>query len=247
MDESVGLLAALTAGLISFISPCVLPVVPAYLSFVSGMSIDEMKGNGGAATGSSRLRLFLNCLAFVLGFSTVFIMLGASATVVGGFMNQNAKILSKIAGVIIVVFGLHTMGVIKIPFLNYEKRFHQNTKSAGLIGSFLFGLAFAFGWTPCIGPILGAILGVAASSETVGEGILLLAVYSLGLGIPFLLAGLFVESFFRLSGSVKKQFHLIEKISGFFMIAVGLMIFFDRFPQLSSWVSQLLPWLSTIG
>lgn len=246
MNESVGLLAALTAGLISFISPCVLPVVPAYLSFVSGMSIDEMKATGGASS-ASRMRLFLNCLAFVAGFSTVFIMLGASATVVGGFLNQNAKILSKVAGVIIIVFGLHTMGVFKLPFLNYEKRFHQNQKSAGLIGSFLVGLAFAFGWTPCIGPILGAILGVAASSESVGQGILLLSVYSLGLGIPFLLAGLFVESFFRLSGGIKKQFHLIEKVSGFFMIAVGVMIFFNLFTQLSSWVSQLFPWLSTLG
>jgi cytochrome c-type biogenesis protein len=245
MDESVGILAALTAGLISFVSPCVLPVVPAYLSFVSGMSIEEMKGSG--ATGASRLRLFLNCLAFVAGFSTVFIMLGASATVVGGFLNENAKILSKVAGVIIVIFGLHTMGVFKIPFLNYEKRFHQNQKSAGLLGSFLVGLAFAFGWTPCIGPILGAILGVAAEAETVGKGILLLAVYSLGLGIPFLLAGLFVESFFRVSSGVKKQFALIEKISGVFMIVVGLMIFFDLFTMLSTWVSQALPWLSTLG
>jgi cytochrome c-type biogenesis protein len=245
MNESVGLLAALTAGFISFISPCVLPVVPAYLSFVSGLSLEEMKGETVAP--SNRTRLFLNCLTFVLGFSTVFILLGASATAVGGFINQHAQILAKIAGVVIVIFGLHTMGVFKIPFLNYERRFQSNQKAAGLLGSFVVGLAFAFGWTPCIGPILGAILGVAATQETVGQGILLLSAYSLGLGIPFLLAGLSVESFFRLSSGVKKRFHLVEKISGAFLIVVGIMIFFNLFGWLATWLSQALPWLSTIG
>jgi cytochrome c-type biogenesis protein len=230
MNESVGLLAALTAGFISFISPCVLPVVPAYLSFVSGLSLEEMKGENAAP--SNRTRLFLNCLSFVLGFSTVFILLGASATAVGGFINQNAQILAKVAGVVIVIFGLHTMGLFKIPFLNYERRFQSNQKAAGLLGSFVVGLAFAFGWTPCIGPI---------------QGILLLSAYSLGLGIPFLLAGLSVESFFRLSSGVKKRFHLVEKISGAFLIVVGVMIFFNLFGWLATWLSQALPWLSTIG
>jgi cytochrome c-type biogenesis protein len=245
MDDSVGLLAALTAGIISFISPCVLPVVPAYLSFVSGLSIEEMRGAG--SNQGQKARMLINCLAFVLGFSTVFIALGASATFVGEFLNRNMQLLAKVAGVIIVIFGLHTLGLFRIPFLNYEKRFHQDQKANGPVGSFLVGLAFAFGWTPCIGPILGAILGIASTQERVGEGILLLAAYSLGLGIPFLLAGLSVERFFSVSSGVKRRFAVIEKISGGFLIVVGVMIFFNLFGWLSTGLMQLFPGLAKIG
>jgi cytochrome c-type biogenesis protein len=239
MNDSVGVLAALTAGLISFISPCVLPVVPAYLSFVTGLSLEEMRAGG--AGGNHRRRMLLNCLAFVGGFSAVFIALGASATFIGTFLTENMKILSKIAGVVIVIFGLHTIGIFKIPFLNYEKRLHQNQKSAGVLGSFVVGLAFAFGWTPCIGPILAAILGVASTKETVGEGVLLLTAYSAGLGIPFLLAGVSVDFFFRVSSGIKKQFRTIEIVSGIFLIVVGIMIFFDMFLWLSGFLSKLFP------
>lgn len=245
MNDSVGLLAALTAGFISFISPCVLPVVPAYLSFVSGLSIDEMRGS--STDKALKARMLINCLAFIAGFSTVFIALGASATVIGDFFNRNMQLLAKIGGVIIVIFGLHTLGLFKIPFLNYEKRFHQDQKANGPLGSFVVGLAFAFGWTPCIGPILGAILGIASTHDRVGEGIMLLAAYSLGLGVPFLLAGLSVERFFAVSSGVKRRFALIEKISGGFLIVVGVMIFFNLFGWLSTGLMQLFPGLARIG
>lgn len=245
MDDSVGIVTAFIAGIISFVSPCVLPVVPAYLSFVSGLSIEEMRSTG--ADKSRRRTMLLNCLAFVGGFSAVFIALGASATFVGAFLNDNMQILAKIAGAVIVVFGLHTIGLFKIPFLNYEKRFHQNQKSAGMVGSFVVGLAFAFGWTPCIGPILGAILGVASTSGSVGKGMLLLTSYSLGLGVPFILAGLSVDSFLRVSGKMKANFRIIEIVSGLFLIVVGLMIFFDKFGWLATLLSRMFPKLSEIG
>jgi cytochrome c-type biogenesis protein len=246
MNEGVGILAAVTAGLISFVSPCVLPVVPAYLSFVSGMSIEEMRSSTAVGLGKRR-RVLMNCLAFVAGFSLVFIALGASATTVGAFLLEKSKILSQVAGIVIVIFGLNTMGILKIPFLNYERRFHQNTKAAGLVGSFIVGLAFAFGWTPCIGPILGAILGVASTRETVGEGMVLLSAYSLGLGVPFLLAGLSVDRFFQVSSHFKKQFQVIQVVSGVFMVIVGWMIFFNVFQGLSNSFSRWFPWLSEIG
>jgi cytochrome c-type biogenesis protein len=245
MNEGVGIGAALLAGLISFVSPCVLPMVPAYLSFVSGLSIDEMR-NSGADT-ARRRRLLINCLAFVAGFSVVFIALGASASAVGVFLFRNKMLLARVAGVVIVLFGLNTLGLIKIPFLNYEKRFHQSRKAPGAAGSFVVGLAFAFGWTPCIGPILGAILGIASQQQRVWEGMLLLSVYSLGLGIPFVLAGLSVDRFFRLSSGVRKRFRVIEIVSGVLLIAIGLLIFFNMLGWLSSAVNQLLPGLGNIG
>lgn len=245
MNESVGIGTALVAGFISFVSPCVLPVVPAYLSFVSGMSIDEIRTSGVDA--SRRRQVLLNCLAFVAGFSVVFIALGASASAVGVFLRQHMGILAKVAGVVIVLFGLNTLGLIRIPFLNYEKRFHQNRKASGLAGSFVVGLAFAFGWTPCIGPILGAILGMASTQERVGEGMVLLTAYSLGLGIPFLLAGLSVDRFFQLSSQVKKRFRVVEIVSGILLIAIGVMIFFNLLGWLSSGMTRLIPGLGSIG
>lgn len=247
MNEQVGLLTALTAGLISFVSPCVLPVVPAYLSYISGLSVDEMRDTSSEASRARRGRIFSNSLAFVLGFSAVFILLGASASAVGVFLATYADILSKIAGAVIVLFGFNTLGLIKIPFLAYEKRFQANTKSASLVGSFVVGLAFAFGWTPCIGPILGAILGLASTQGTVGKGVLLLSAYSLGLGIPFLLAAWSVDAFFKVSSGVKKQFKVVEILSGLLMIAVGLLIFFNKMSWLSGWLSRIFPKLSELG
>lgn len=263
MNEEVGLLTALTAGLISFVSPCVLPVVPAYLSYISGLSVDELRGmdgggasaagaGGGAPAGSApgpsrRQRVFANSLAFVLGFSSVFILLGASASVVGQFLQQYASILTKVAGVVIILFGLNTLGLIRIPFLSYEKRFQANTRGASLVGSFVVGLAFAFGWTPCIGPILGAILGLASTAETVGKGVLLLTAYSLGLGIPFLLAALSVDSFFKVSSGVKKRFRVVEIFSGVLMVAIGALIFFNQLTWLSMWLSKIFPKLAELG
>ncbi|HVP38485.1 MAG TPA: cytochrome c biogenesis protein CcdA, partial [Candidatus Saccharimonadales bacterium] len=189
LDQQVSLLVCLVAGLTSFISPCVLPIVPGYLSFISGVSLEEIQGSGAAR------RVMLAAVAFVLGFSTVFVALGASATLVGAFLKHHGALLAKVAGVVIIIFGLHMTGLVKIPFLTYEKRFHARERPISPLGAYVVGLAFAFGWTPCIGPILAGILTLAAAQHTVARGILLLSFYSLGLGLPFLLAAAAVNGF----------------------------------------------------
>ncbi|MCI0594988.1 MAG: cytochrome c biogenesis protein CcdA, partial [candidate division Zixibacteria bacterium] len=179
--ENISLIAALGAGFISFISPCVLPLIPGYLSFISGVSVADMSAI--EKRGEVLRKVALSSFIFVLGFSAVFITLGASATAVGKFLLSNKiGLFNRFAGAIVVILGLHVMGVIRIPFLNYEKRIQTRSKPLGALGTFLVGVAFAFGWTPCIGPILGGILGLAANQGTVGEGMLLLSFYSLGLG-----------------------------------------------------------------
>ena len=241
--EEVTVFAAFFAGIISFVSPCVLPLVPAYISIISGVSLDELK------EGHDKKRVLknvsLNSIAFILGFSTVFILLGASATVLGQFLLSKLTILSKIAGALIVLFGLHTIGLFRIKFLYFEKRFSSQSKPVGLLGSFAIGLAFAFGWTPCIGPILAAILIVAGSQETVIQGISLLAVYSLGLGLPFFITGLGINKFLSMLGRMKwKQFRVIEIISGSFLIIVGILIFTNYLSIISSLIMQWFPWLN---
>src|SRR5687768_10915167 len=176
MEENVTLLAAFGAGLLSFISPCVLPLIPGYLSYVSGLSVDDLRG-GGAAAGVAavapvvaRKRVVIAALAFILGFSIVFVALGASASAIGQFLMSKLTILSRVAGAIVIVFGLHTMGVLRIEWLYQEKRVQTTARPAGFIGATLVGIAFAFGWTPCIGPILAGILAIAATRETIGDG-----------------------------------------------------------------------------
>jgi len=235
--ESISFITAFFAGLVSFFSPCVLPLVPAYLSFVSGMSVDQMQSE------EDRRKVIgqagLNALVFVLGFSLIFVLLGASATYFGQFLRSKMAILTKVAGAVVVLFGLHTAGVFRIRFLDYEKRLHMRTKPVGLIGSFLVGTAFAFGWSPCIGPFLAAILTYAATQETVGQGIVLLGLYSLGLGIPFLLTGVAVNVFFVAFARIKRYFRILEIASGVLLILVGVLIFTDRFQALASWVGVL--------
>ena len=175
MSNNVSLIAAFAAGFLSFISPCVLPLIPGYVSFVSGVSLEDMRGD--AAVSSARRHVVITSLFFVLGFSLVFIALGATASVVGHFLLEKQPILAKIAGVLLIIFGLHTMGVFRIGFLENEKRMQANRKPAGALGAILVGIAFAFGWSPCIGPILGGILALAASKDTVWEGVQLLAIY----------------------------------------------------------------------
>ncbi len=228
--EKVSLLTAFGAGLISFISPCVLPLVPGYISFVSGVSLETMKGEARAK--GSMTKIALNCLLFILGFSVVFISLGASATYVGQFLNEKLILFSKIAGVVVIIFGLHVMGVFRIPFLQYEKRFHAQTKPLGWFGSFLVGLAFAFGWTPCIGPILGAILAFASTQETVKEGVYLLTAYSLGLGLPFFATGIAMNTFLGLSRGIKSHFRKIEIVSGILLVLVGVLILTNSLQRL---------------
>jgi len=244
--ENITLLAALGAGFISFISPCVLPLIPGYLSFISGVSIADLGAS--EKRGEVLRKVALSSLIFVLGFSAVFIALGASATAVGKFLLSNKiGIFNRIAGVIIVVLGLHVTGIIRIPFLNYEKRFHSRSKPLGALGTFLVGIAFAFGWTPCIGPILGGILGLAANQGSVGEGMLLLSFYSLGLGIPFLVTAISFNFFLGFSGFFKKHFRTIEIASGLLLVAIGLLMFFNQFGIISSWLLKAFPGLQDVG
>ena len=238
MSDQVTYFAAFVAGILSFISPCVLPLIPGYISFVSGASLDEMRGTGGRA---ARGQVIVTSLAFVLGFSLVFIALGASASAIGQFVFRNQPILGKIAGAVIIIFGLHTMGVFRLQFLEMEKRANAQRKPAGLVGAMLVGVAFAFGWTPCIGPILAGILVVAGSRETVTEGVVLLAIYSLGLGIPFLLTSLAIDRFFALTARIRKHYHAIEVTSGALLVAIGVLIFTGQLTIITRYLQPYLP------
>ncbi len=225
------------AGFLSFVSPCVLPLIPGYISFVSGVSLDEMRAPDARA---SRRQVVLTSLAFVLGFSLVFIALGASASAIGKFVLGNLPLLAKIAGIVIIIFGLHTMGAFRLRFLEMEKRAHAQRKPAGPVGALLVGIAFAFGWTPCIGPILAGILALAALEQTVMKGVALLAIYSLGLGIPFLLTSLAIDRFFSVSARIRKHYHAIEVTSGALLVMIGVLIFTG---QLTLIVRHLQPYL----
>jgi cytochrome c-type biogenesis protein len=249
------LIAAFFAGLLSFISPCVLPLVPGYLSFISGVTLDQLRGPaagspaGGEAAVAVALprseatqQVFFASLAFVLGFTVVFVALGATASTLGAFLFQKSSIIGKIAGALLIVFGLHTMGVLKIPFLYTEKRFDAgNKKPAGMFGAFFVGLAFAFGWTPCIGPILSTILTLAADEGTLKRGIVLLAVYSLGLGVPFLVTSLAVNQFFKAFAKIRRYYHAIEVTAGLMMIIIGGLIFTNRFTLITRVLQPYLP------
>ena len=235
----VSYIAAFVGGFLSFISPCVLPLIPGYLSFVSGVSMEEFRS--GTATAASRWQVLSASLAFVAGFSLVFIGLGASASAIGEFLMSRLPLLGRIAGVLIIIFGLHTMGVFRLRFLEVEKRVHAGRKPAGLVGALLVGIAFAFGWTPCIGPILGGILVIAGSKDTVAEGVRLLAVYSAGLGIPFLLTALAVNRFFAASARIRRYYHAVEVASGALLIAIGVLIFTNQFTIIARYLEPYLP------
>ncbi|MFC1725360.1 cytochrome c biogenesis CcdA family protein [candidate division KSB1 bacterium] len=242
MATDISIFAAFFAGIISFFSPCVLPLIPAYVSYITGISftdLTEKKGN--------LFRIFISSLTFVLGFSVIFILLGASATFVSAFLVKNLNIIGKIAGVIIVIFGLHLIGIIRIKFLLYEKKVHSRGTKVSLLGTFIMGLAFAFGWTPCVGPILAGILAIAATKSSILNGVVLLAFYSAGLGIPFILTALATSTFVNLFGKVKKHFRKIEIISGVFLILVGILIFFNMFGRLSAYLVEWFPFLAEIG
>jgi cytochrome c-type biogenesis protein len=249
MEENVTLLAAFGAGLLSFISPCVLPLIPGYLSYISGMSVDEIRGTPGtegtpvaiaAAPGAQR-QVVLSSLAFILGFSIVFISLGASASALGRFMLARLDVLGKVAGAIIIVFGLHTMGVLRIEWLYQDTRVQTSKRPAGFLGATLVGIAFAFGWTPCIGPILAGILAVAAAQDTIGDGVRLLSAYSFGLGIPFFASALAINRFFAAFAKIRKYYHTIELASGALLVVIGVLIFTNRFTVLAQWLTPYLP------
>jgi cytochrome c-type biogenesis protein len=245
MNESVSLAAAVVAGLVSFISPCVLPIVPGYLSFISGVNLSQLRSD--EAPAGLWQRVGVTSLAFVLGFSTVFVSLGAAATLVGATLQAYKRELGMIGGVIIIVLGLHTAGILPIKWLLYEKRATVKSRPLGLLGAYLVGLAFAFGWTPCIGPILGAILLYASQQETVGQGVALLAAYSLGLGVPFVASGLAVNRFFAASGRIKRHMKVVEYVAGALLIGVGLLLLTDRLTVLAAWFSKMFPALTRIG
>ncbi len=227
---------AFVAGIVSFLSPCVLPLVPGYISMLSGASMEELKAGGDAALVARILR---NSLAFVLGFSLVFTALGASATAVGAFLLARRTVFNIVAGVIIIIFGLHLTGLVKIPFLYRDARLNTGAPRRGITGSFLLGFAFAFGWTPCIGPILTGILALAATRDTLFQGMFLLAVYSAGLAIPFLLTSLGLSQFLKFYGAFRRHLQVVEVASGVLLIAIGALMAFNRFTVLSGYLSFL--------
>jgi len=239
---------ALGGGILSFLSPCVLPLVPAYLCFLGGVSLEQLTGEDGEAVEATDGRQVLfAALAFVLGFSVVFISLGASASAVSGLILDHKEILGRIAGVIIIIFGVHFIGLIRIPFLNYEARVHLAEKPAGLTGAFVIGLAFAFGWTPCIGPVLATILSVAARADSLLYGTTLLGVYALGLGIPFLLAAFAARPFMRLMFRARRHMQKIEYAMGGLLIVTGMLFVLNSFEILSYWMLETFPFLAEIG
>ena len=221
---------AFAAGLLSFLSPCVLPLIPGYISFISGVSLQEMKdgATGKGFLNQQKLSVILNSIFFIAGFSAVFILLGASATWLGTLLSTRISFLTKLAGLVIIFFGLFKIGLIRPLFFFKEARFNVESKKLGLIWALIIGASFAFGWTPCIGPILTGILAFASTLEHVNQGIFLLSVYSLGLGIPFLLTAFGVNQFLRFFDRIKRHLGILDKITGGIMIILGLLIFFDK-------------------
>lgn len=242
----ISYLAAAGGGLISFLSPCVLPLVPAYLCFIAGTSLDKLTEPAEVDPALAR-RVALMAVVFVLGFSTVFVLLGASASAVNGLVMDHLDVLGRVAGIAIVIFGLHFMGVFRIPFLYREARFHMASSPAGWLGAYLVGVAFAFGWTPCVGPVLATILALAATDDSLGFGVSLLAVYSLGLGIPFIAAALGVKPFMRFMRGFRGHLRKVEIAAGGMMVATGVLIFFNSLQVLSYWLLEAFPLLATIG
>ena len=230
--DNVTLIPAFAAGVASFISPCVLPLVPGYISFISGVSLEQLRQD---QTESVRRSVILTSLVFIAGFSTIFILLGASATYAGRFLLQNKILFNRIAGIVIILFGLHVAGLFQIKFLNYEKRFNMNRKPVGVLSAFFVGLAFAAGWTPCIGPILATILIVASNQESSVQGILLLTSYSLGLAIPFFLTAIALNSFLGFFSWLKRHYRAIEYASGALLVVVGLMVITNQFTRLAGY------------
>jgi cytochrome c-type biogenesis protein len=230
---ALGFMVAFVAGLLSFLSPCVLPLVPSYVGFITGMTLPEVSGRRRAA--------LLHALLFVAGFSLVFVLLGASATALGRALNYYQVWLQRVGGVLIIIFGLLCLGVFKVGLLNQERRVHLEHKPVGYLGSALVGVAFGAGWTPCIGPVLGAILGLAATTSDVTRGMQLLAVYSAGLAVPFLIAAVAVESFLDWFQSFRRYLPWVMRLSGLILIVVGILLVTGEFTRLAGWLQGLTP------
>ena len=254
--NNVGILTALVGGFISFVSPCVLPLVPPYLCYIGGVSIEEL-GQPESA-GKRRRDVFLSALSFVLGFATIFVAFGATASAFGQGMRRlislqveilgaAVPVVSLLAGAVIAGMGLHFLGVFKVALLSREARLQVRDKPPGLLGGYVLGLVFAFGWTPCIGPILAAILALAGSGETVASGAFLLFVYSLGLGIPFLLAAAFAPAFLGWSRRFRTHLPTVEKAMGAFLVVTGVLFITGQMTAISYWMLEAFPGLATLG
>ena len=239
MDSSIGfaIVTAFAAGILSFLSPCVLPLVPGYISIISGFSLDQLKGN--APTASLKRSVILSSIMFVIGFSISFVLIGATATAVGKLILTQMPILRKVAGIIMVVFGLHVLGVFRITALYQDKRMHGVKTSSGMLGALVLGLVFALGWSPCLGPILSVIFGMAAEQETVAKGMFLLLVYSAGLGVPFLMTSVGLNQFLAFYNRFKRHFRALEIVSGVLILGVGVLIFTDQMTQMNQYFTFL--------
>jgi cytochrome c-type biogenesis protein len=236
-SQEVTYFGAFIAGLLSFLSPCVLPLIPSYITYITGLSFADLQNEH--PSHKVRQTAMLHSLAFILGFTVVFVFLGASATYLGSFLNQHVGLLRKAGGILIVLLGVHVTGLVPIHLLMGEKRITLHRKPAGFVGTFLVGIAFAAGWTPCIGPILAAILTVAATEEDVSQGIVLLLFYSLGLGIPFFISSLAMHQFIVAFQRFKKFIRLFEICTGLFLMLVGVTIFFNWLSRLSGVFTSL--------
>ncbi len=238
----VALMIAFGAGILSFLSPCVLPIVPPYLAYMGGISMQELTEEGRASR-----RAILPALFFFMGLSTVFLLLGFTASTMGHLFLRNAELFGQIAGGVVIVFGLHFLGVFRIPFLMREARIDAGDRGGSAFGAYVLGLAFAFGWTPCIGPVLGAILTLAATDATVSRGTAMLGVYALGLGLPFLLAAIFVQRSMGLMTRLKRHMVVIEKVMGIMLLAVGVALLTGAFSAFSWWLLETFPVMQRLG
>lgn len=233
-EVSVSLGVAFLAGVVSFLSPCVLPIVPSYVTFITGMTLDELTARG---TGAARARAALHAALFVLGFTLVFVALGATATVFGAVLQRSLPLLQQIGGVIITVFGLYLVGVLRIPALMRDRRVHLASRPAGLVGSVLVGVAFGAGWTPCVGPVLASILLYAGTTATMARGMLLLGAYGIGLGIPFFVAAVGLNWYIAGARRLTRWLRPVEIVAGTLLIAVGVLLFTGRFTELSAFLA----------
>lgn len=255
----VSYFGALTAGILTFLSPCILPLVPAYLCFISGQSLEQIAGRANIRpnlNGTATLEdgptvgwrtVFPPGLAFVIGLSLVFVLMGAAASGLGQFVAQHKRTLGMVGGVIIVLFGLHTMGVFRVGFLNFEKRLHLQDKPAGVFGAFVLGLAFGFGWTPCVGPILSSILMIAATGDDVFYGVSLLSTFAAGLGIPFLLATLAAGRFMRFLARFRRHMRKVELAMGSFLVLTGVLILTGSLTSVTGWLLNTFPVLNGLN
>jgi cytochrome c-type biogenesis protein len=244
MTVDIGVWASFGAGILSFLSPCILPLVPPYLCFLAGTTLEELTAKGG---GVSTSHVMLRAAAFTLGFSCVFVALGASASTVGQLVSEHLTLLSQIAGAVIVLLGLHMLGVFRLIWLMREAKLAATSRPIGALGAFVVGLAFGFGWTPCVGPVLTSILLLATTADAVDRGVILLSAYSAGIAVPFLAAALFTGPFLRLAARMRRYLALVEKVMGGALVATGVLIFAGAMPIVGAWLQEYVPVVGRIG